>query len=147
MSDAAADSQKFEKLIGFNQELGFELVEWSEGHAVMEMDIKAMHLNRSGVLHGGVMATILDAVCGFCGVWRPEGEERALALTLTFSTNFMGQAREGRIRAVAERKGGGRKIFFSRGEVFGPDGSILAMAEGSYRIRQSDPFSSLPRDV
>ncbi|NQW10532.1 MAG: PaaI family thioesterase [Alphaproteobacteria bacterium] len=131
-----------EVLVGFNAELGFRLVEWEEGRAVMALDIQAKHRNRSGVLHGGVMATLIDAVCGHAGVWRPVGEPPAKALTLTLTTNFMGQAREGTVTAVATRKGGGKRIFFAAGEVLAADGTVLAMGEGSYRIRQSDPYSA-----
>ena len=130
-----------EVLVGFNAELGFRLVEWASDRAVMELDIAEKHLNRSGVLHGGVLATLIDAVCGYCGVWRPADEPPAKALTLTLTTNFMGQVREGTVRASALRKGGGRKIFFAAGEVTDAQGNVLAMGEGSYRIRGSDPYS------
>lgn len=143
-TDTASPSDtgdSLEDLVGFNALLGFRLVEWTEDCAVMELDVKEQHLNRSGVLHGGVMATLIDAVCGYCGVWRPAGEPVAKALTLTLTTNFMGQSREGTVRARAVRKGGGRKIFFAWGEVTDAEGNVLAMGEGSYRIRSSDPYS------
>ena len=133
--------ESLEELVGFNATLGFRLVEWTPEHAIMELDVKEQHLNRSGVLHGGVMATLIDAVCGYCGVWRPQGEPPAKALTLTLTTNFMGQSREGTVRAKAVLKGGGRKIFFAWGEVTDAEGNVLAMGEGSYRIRSSDPYS------
>ena len=139
---AAPESESLEELVGFNATLGFRLVEWTPEHAVMELDIQEQHLNRSGVLHGGVMATLIDAVCGYCGVWRPAGEPKAKALTLTMTTNFMGQARAGTVRARGVRKGGGRKIFFAYGEVTDAEGTVLAMGEGSYRIRGSDPYSA-----
>lgn len=137
----SSDDGSLEELVGFNATLGFRLVEWTPEHAVMELDIQEHHLNRSGVLHGGVMTTLIDAVCGYCGVWRPAGEPAAKALTLTLTTNYMGQIREGTVRARGVRKGGGRKIFFASGEVTDADGAVLAMGEGSYRIRGSDPYS------
>lgn len=137
----ANPSEDLEELIGFNATLGFRLVEWTPEHAIMELDIQEQHLNRSGVLHGGVMSTLIDAVCGYCGVWRPAGEPKAKALTLTLTTNYMGQVRAGTVRARGVRKGGGRKIFFAAGEVTDAEGNVLAMGEGSYRIRGSDPYS------
>ena len=62
-----------EEMVGFNQALGVHLTEWREGHATMALDLKPMLLNRSGTVHGGVLATLIDAACGFCGVWVPEG--------------------------------------------------------------------------
>jgi uncharacterized protein (TIGR00369 family) len=122
-------------MVGFNAELGFRLAEWTDGRAVIEMPVRPPHLNRSGILHGGVLFTLLDAACGFVGVWTPPGEPIRRALTLSFSANFLGQARDGVVRATAIRKGGGRRVFFATGEVHGPDGTLLAMGEGSYRLR------------
>jgi len=131
-----------EDTVGFNAVLGFRLVEWGPDRAVMEMPIQTMHLNRSNTLHGGVLATLIDAVCGYCGVWVPAGEPRRKTVTLSLTTNYIGQVRAGTIRATAIRKGGGRKIFFASAEVVDADGNLLAMGEGSYRYRQSDPFGT-----
>lgn len=134
-----------EDTVGFNAVLGMKLVEWSADHAVMELPIREVHLNRSNALHGGVVATLIDAVCGYAGVWVPEGEPRRKALTLSLTTNYMGQARAGTVRATAVRKGGGRNIFFASCEVHDEAGNLLAMGEGSYRYRKSDPFGDPPK--
>src|SRR3546814_5682315 len=88
-----------------------KLVEWVDRHAVMELPIRAMHLDRSNALHGGVIATLIDAVCGYAGVWVPPGAPRRKALTLSLTTSFTGQVREGAVRATAVKKGGGRHIL------------------------------------
>jgi len=138
----AAEGQSIEAPVGFNKALGFRLSEWGPGHAVMELDLEEMHLNRAGVLHGGVLGTLIDAACGFCGVWTPPDAPIVKAMTLTLTTNYLGQVREGRVRATATRKGGGRKIFFAAAEVTAADGTLLAMGEGSYRLRGSDPYGT-----
>lgn len=143
-SSAIADSD-LEDTVGFNAVLGMRLVEWSAEHAVMELPIKPMHLNRSNALHGGVLATMIDAVCGYAGVWVPEGEPRRKALTLSLTTSFTGQVREGTVRATAVRKGGGRNIFFATCEVHDEAGNLLAIGEATYRFRKSDPYGDPPK--
>ena len=140
----AAAASDLEDTVGFNAVLGMKLVEWSAEHAVIELPIRDSHLNRSNALHGGVIATLIDAVCGYAGVWVPEGEPRRKALTLTLTTNFVGQVREGSVRATAVKKGGGRSIFFASCEVRDEAGNLVAIGEGSYRYRKSDPFGDPP---
>ena len=145
MTDTAQTDADLEDTVGFNAVLGMKLVEWTAEHAVMELPIQAVHLNRSNALHGGVIATLIDAVCGYAGVWVPEGEPRRKALTLSLTTNFMGQVREGKVRATALKRGGGRSIFFSSCEVHDEAGNLIAIGEGSYRYRKSDPFGDPPK--
>jgi uncharacterized protein (TIGR00369 family) len=137
-----------ETLSGFNVTVGYELVEWEEGHAVLELDVEHRHLNRSGVLHGGVIATMLDACLGYAGQYCAEPGRVRLAVTLSLNTQFLGQAREGRVRCVATRTGGGRKIYFCRGDMFNADGDLIATAEGVYRLRAgSEDPKGVPREA
>ncbi|EDP65965.1 hypothetical protein BAL199_04034 [alpha proteobacterium BAL199] len=148
MNDSASpatDDRIVEDTVGFNAVLGFKLVEWTAQSAVMELPIQPIHLNRSNTLHGGILATLIDAACGYAGVWMPQGEPIRKTVTLTLTTNFVGQVREGTIRAVALKKGGGRNIFFASCEVLDADGNLLAMGEGSYRYRRSDPYGTPTR--
>ncbi len=53
---------------GLNDLLGFQLVEWHSGYAVLEVELDDRHKNRQGGLHGGIIATMIDAVTGYCGI-------------------------------------------------------------------------------
>ena len=101
-ASASDQPHSLETMLGFNAELGFTLTEWEDGYAKLEMELTEKHLNRSGILHGGVIATIIDAVGGYCGVWVPAGAEKKRALTLSLTTSFMGTTKEGRIYATAK---------------------------------------------
>ena len=119
----------------FNDVLGFEIVAWREDYVEVNMAIKPMHLNRSGVLHGGVLATLIDAAGGYAGCFCPTPGNLRRALTLSMTTNFTGQTRAGVVKAVGRKKAGGRKIYFASVEVFGEAGDLLAIGEGTYRYR------------
>ena len=53
----------------FNNALGIRLSDWSDGRCSVELDVIGDHLNRSGVVHGGVLMTLLDVACGYAGTW------------------------------------------------------------------------------
>lgn len=120
---------------GFNDHLGLRLVQWEKDCAVLELAIEPRHLNRSGVLHGGVVSTLLDAACGFAGCYCTTPGHVRKAVTLSLTTSFTGQATSGTIRAVARKRAGGRRIFVATAEVTNDKGEIIALGEATYRYR------------
>ena len=120
----------------FAEVIGYDLPEWSEGRAVVSLTVEKRHINRSGVLHGGVIATLIDTACGFSGCYRPPPQARRRALTLSLHTQFLGPVAVGaQLRAEARRTGGGRQIFFSSCEVRDQDGRLVARGDGTFRYR------------
>lgn len=122
-------------MAGFNKSLGFRLVDWSETHAVLEVTVRPDLLNRSEILHGGVVATLIDAAGGFAGGYTGKPGTGRLVLTLSLTTSFIGQTSGGVVRATARKRGGGRRIFASTIEVTDEAGQIIAVGEGTYRYR------------
>ncbi len=120
---------------GFHDVLGYRLAEWREGHAVLELEIQPHHLNLAGVIHGGVLVSLLDVVCANAGLYSPDPARRRKALTLALATTFTGQASGGTIRAVGTLRAAGTRIFNSTGEIYSEDNRLLALAEGTFRIR------------
>ena len=64
---SAFDPRAYEQRVGLPVLMGYRLTEWSAERAVVELVVGPQHLNRSGVLHGGVLATLLDSALGFAG--------------------------------------------------------------------------------
>lgn len=130
MSERAPLHGKFADLIGY------DLSDWRENGATVTLTIDERHLNRSGVLHGGVLATLIDTACGFAGCYRPPPSAGRRALTLSLHTQFLGAVDLGaRLSAVAQRTGGGRQIFFSSCEVRDETGRLVARGDGTFRYR------------
>lgn len=127
---------------GYQHLLGYRLAEWSEGRAVMELDIDARHLNRGKVVHGGVLASMIDNACGFAATWTPPDTPERLCVTLSLTVSFTGQASSGRLRAVGQVKGGGRKIVFCSAEIFDEAGRLVGFGEGSFRYRSGSESPS-----
>ncbi|MEO8406915.1 MAG: PaaI family thioesterase [Oxalobacteraceae bacterium] len=113
--------------------LGVTLVEWRDGYVEMRLPLNPTLLNRSGVVHGGMICTLLDAVAGYSGLYAPSGEPPRHSVTLSLTTNFLNNG----VGAVLTGKGtlekqGGR-IYFPRAEVWLDDDLLVATAIGTFR--------------
>jgi uncharacterized protein (TIGR00369 family) len=121
---------------GFANLVGYRLAAWREDYAEVEAQVGEQHLNRSGVLHGGVLTTIMDAACGYAGCYAPETAPPRRAFTLSLNSHFVAAAEAGaQLTARAHKTGGGRQIFFARAEVVDQDGRLIAQGEGVFRYR------------
>jgi uncharacterized protein (TIGR00369 family) len=118
---------------GFQALLGYRLVRWERDVAEVELDVDAQHHNRSGLVHGGVHATLLDSAAGLAGVFCPVPGNVVRAATLSFAIQYVAAARSGTLRAIGRRRGGGRSIFFATAEILDADGKLVATGEGTYR--------------
>lgn len=117
----------------FLEKLGIELTVWSPGYAEMRLDTSAELGNRTGRIHGGVICTLLDSVCGYCGLYSPPGEPILRSLTLSLTTNFISSGDGATLVAKGYIVRKGRSVFFARAEVWLDDTELLATAVGTFK--------------
>jgi uncharacterized protein (TIGR00369 family) len=117
----------------FQEHMGYELLAWEADRAVLGYTIQPEHMNRTGRLHGGVLATLLDTTMGYSGVHTDGRAGPRSCVTLSLTVNFVGAISEGRLTIEARRTGGGKTIFFAEGDVRDAAGSLVATATGSFR--------------
>lgn len=122
-------------LPGFHNMLGYRQVSWEEDKAVIALDLRPEHLNLGGVIHGGVLSSLLDIVMAEAGTYCPWPGRMRKAITLTMTTTFTGQCSAGTITVTGVKRAGGTRIFNSTGEIHDDKGNLLAIAEGTFRIR------------
>ncbi|MAX54647.1 MAG: phenylacetic acid degradation-related protein [Alcanivoracaceae bacterium] len=122
---------------GFPAEVGFHFLEWQEGRAVLGLNIDARHLNLANVIHGGVLATLMDVAGACAGTWNADPHSIRKAVTLSMTTTFTGQASDGLIRCIGTRRAGGSRIYNSTMEVFDEHDNLLAMGEATFRLRST----------
>lgn len=119
---------------GFADLVGYELVRWEADLAEVALTVTARHLNRSGVMHGGVLSTLVDTACGYCGCHTPEGEPPKRAFTLSLTCSFIGAAGDGqRLTARARRTGGGKSVFFADCTVADEEGRTIGSGQGTFK--------------
>ncbi|EMP54463.1 hypothetical protein MSNKSG1_15936 [Marinobacter santoriniensis NKSG1] len=122
-------------LPGFHNLLGYRQVSWEEDEAVISLELQPRHLNLGGVIHGGVLTSLLDIAMAEAGTYCPYPGRMRKAITLSLTTTFTGQCSGGVIRVTGRKRAGGTRIFNSTGEVHDEQGNLLAIAEGTFRIR------------
>lgn len=106
------DDQLFESLMRrintddrFSGHTGVRITELGDGWAAGELEVAAHTLNPSGAVHGGCIVTLCDTVAGaavFTTGYR--------SVTLNCTTNFLREARGGKLTCRAEVVKPGRTI-------------------------------------
>ena len=113
--------------------LGIRISDWRPDYAEMTLQVSHNHLNRIGRIQGGLICTLLDAVCGYSGLFVSEGQPALRNVTLSLTTNFLDSG-EGRLlvaKGFVERKG--RSVYFARGEICLDSSLLLASAVGTFK--------------
>ncbi len=125
-----------EPLYPYQKLLGFNVTEWSEGFARVELEVDPeRHGNRYGIPHGGVHATLMDTAAGFAGSWCAHPGRVRRAMTLSLTVNYLGQMRGRKMIAEGRVTGGGRKTYFAAVELTDETGARLASAVATMRYR------------
>lgn len=125
-------------LIGYVVDVG-----QGDGRGRAWLDIEERHSNRNGMLHGGIIAMLLDAACGFTASMRlGAGEPLTPLVTVSLTTQFVAGARLGsRVMATGYPSGGGAKIAHVRGELVDDTGAVIATALGVFKKVPMERFT------
>ena len=81
---------------GFHALLGYKIIDWGEKKAVIELEVRPEHLNMGGVIHGGVLTSLLDIVCSMAGTYCAKAGRVRKAITLSLTTTWTERGRRGR---------------------------------------------------
>ena len=127
---AHADSASDNPLLDY---LGIRLVESGAGSCSFALDIGPRHLNRQRSLQGGVIATLLDAACGYAGLCVSADGPSGNAVTINLSVNFIDRVAAGTVRACGRVVRQGRSIYFAEATLLASDGRVVATAHGSFK--------------
>ncbi len=119
----------------FNKFLGFQVTEWSEGHARVTVDLKPEFTNSHGIPHGGFLCTLLDVASSLPGIYCPHPDRVRRALTLSLNTSFVGVAQTSQLYAIGRITSAGYKIFHSAADVYDSNHTLLATAQAVLKYR------------
>jgi uncharacterized protein (TIGR00369 family) len=106
--------------------LGSSVVSAREGEVEIEMQAEPHHLNLQGLVHGGVIATLLDSAAGM-SVKTRIGEDRR-HVTAQLNVNYLSPAQPGRLVARGTAVRVGVSIAFAEAEVTDERGRVVARA-------------------
>lgn len=117
----------------FLTHLGATLVALSPGYAEFQLELEPKHLNRQMRLHGGTTASLLDAACGYAGLYTGPNEPIQDSKTLMLSVSYVSSLSNGILRACGKVTGGGHKIYFAEASLLTDDGQLVATATGTFK--------------
>ena len=132
-SESNADPERdgLEQVGRFQDWLGTGPIEVENGRGRMELLVRRRHLRSLDILHGGVMASVLDSVMGVST--RPFVPDGHYAVTVQLNVNFIRPAWEGeRLIATSEVQHHGKQTAVVRGEVRTEAGVLAGTASGTF---------------
>lgn len=117
----------------FLEFLGLRHVDWSEGFARLELDVHRRHANTVGLLHGGVILSVLDVGGAMACLYGRRDEY--VAITVNQNTSFIAPHRSGRAIVEASLIGGGSRLCFTETRVLDAESDTLcATALGTFNL-------------
>lgn len=113
--------------------LGIELLEYGQGRAKARMEVKHHHLNSAGMLHGGAIFSLADAV--FSAASNSHG---TLAVAVNVSISFFKAVKSGVLTAAAEEASFNPRLATYLITVYDDAGNKIALFQGTvYRKKDS----------
>lgn len=128
MTALIVDETGAQRLVGYTID-----VSQPDRRARCRLIVGDRHLNRHGVLHGGIAMTLLDNACGATASLTVDETGRTPFLTISFTTDFLAAGRPGGVTAVGRITGGGRSLKFIAAELLHDDGTLIATASGVFK--------------
>ena len=133
MSSALEYTRDYQKKIPFLQHLRIRTETLGQGEARLSLPIEPHLTNSLGTVHGGVIMSLLDvALCTAARTLHPESTG---VVTIDMSTSFIGAGTGARLVAEARVMKDARTMSFVEGEARNEDGSLVAKAIATVRVR------------
>ena len=128
-----AFTRDYQKRIPFVSHLKILTETLGAGTARLSMPIEPHLTNSLGTAHGGVIMSLLDVA--LCTAARTLHPESIGVITIDMSTSFIGGGSGARLLAEARVLKNGRSMIFVEGEAKNEDGSLVAKAIATVRVR------------
>jgi uncharacterized protein (TIGR00369 family) len=125
---------------GFNGLIGHQVVTRRPGFVEMQLEVRAELCNANGLLHGGVLMTLLDGASGFACTFNETATARRLSVTLAFTTQFIKAARQGDALSIfgAWRPSTSQSTFAAETEIYDQHGDLIATGAGTFRYLKGE---------
>jgi uncharacterized protein (TIGR00369 family) len=119
---------------GFDRLYGLEFDAMSDCEVIAHVPIAEEHKQPTGIVHGGLYATIAESIATIAAVVSVAGEAKT-ALGLSNHTSFIRPMAHGSARAVGRRRHCGRTTQVWDVEISDDDGRLCALSRVTIAIR------------
>jgi len=108
----------------FPSHLPMRLTEMTMDASRVELDIAACHMQPFGIVHGGVIATLVDTATFWAGIG-PLPDDSGL-VNVDLKLNYLESATKGRLIATGRRIRTGRTMSYTEAYVHSDGGRLIA---------------------
>jgi uncharacterized protein (TIGR00369 family) len=126
-------AREYQKKIPFVAHLRILTETLGEGTARLSMPVEPHLTNSLGTVHGGAIMSLLDVA--LCTAARTLHPESIGVITIDLSTSFIGGGSGKKLFADARVLRDGRSMSFVEAEAKNEDGSLVAKAIATVRVR------------
>jgi uncharacterized protein (TIGR00369 family) len=130
MSDGTVPPPPIAMLLGF----GFDSVE--KGEVVFSLEPHESHFNPIGVVHGGVLCTLLDTVLGCAVHTTLDAGWRYTSIDIDVSYLRAVDLRSGKLTFTGRVVKSGRRVAFAAAEATDASGALVATATSSLLVME-----------
>ena len=122
--------------------LGIRRKSMAKGRCCFTLRVRREHMNPHGVVHGGVVYSLVDYAMGGALASRLEPGERCA--TLEVKINYLASVSQGTLRAEARVIERTKRVGVLEATVHADGDRLVALATGSFYIQTPSPSSSPP---
>ncbi len=115
----------------FMDDVGLELIGFVDGEYVVRLDIAPRHLNSVGIVHGGVLCTMLDTAMARTVFENLPQDKKNACSTLEIKINFLKPTTSGKLTAHGMLMNLTNHTAFVEGVVKNQEGKLVAKASGT----------------
>ena len=112
--------------------LGFEVAERGEGRCRTVLEVRDVHMNPHGLVHGAVLYALADT--GMGGALSSVLDEGEICSTIEIKINYLRPWRSGALRCETRLVSRGRTTAMLASDLFDGEDRHLAMATGTFAI-------------
>jgi uncharacterized protein (TIGR00369 family) len=117
--------------------LGMKLVENGPGYARLQMPVREEIMQRFGVVHGGAIASLVDAATA-AALFHSFPAMEVILSTVEMKVNYLAPIKQGMVTAEAKIARQGRTIAVGAVEVKDAGGTLAAIGIVTYMIIHPD---------
>jgi len=110
--------------------MGMKLIALHTDEAVIGLEMRADLRQPSGVMHGGVTASLIDTAMAFAVRTRLPRDEATATIDLTI--HYLRPVTDGKIICTAKTVRGGKRIFTVSADVHNEEGKLIATGLSTY---------------
>lgn len=111
--------------------LGCELSDIQENEVVIVLDPKAHHLNLMGIVHGGVLSSLMDNAMGIAVMVR---RPQTSSVTSNLNVHFVKPAKQGRLTVTAKIVHETGRSLTTESRIVDENHHLVALSTASFRI-------------